>query len=135
MKSIIEMTPQEFIEYLYDTPDSETRQKIKDGFDWFKKNSGKSMADHILKRMKDGVFNEQPTKTNIIDGLEEALFNIDFSRLNGSLAFSIINHVWNMGSGFPKYLTFLNMANEYFTKNYDAEYTEDMIGGMAKYKG
>lgn len=129
------MTPQEFLEHLYDTPEEETRQKIKDGFDWFKEHSGKSIMDHILKRANDGLFNPQPTETNVIDGLEEALFNIDFNRLNGSLAFSVINHVWNMGSGFPRYLEFLEIAKKHFTKTKGASYAKDMIGGMTKYRG
>ena len=130
-----EMTPQEFLEHLYDTPEEEVEQKIKDGFDWFKKHSGKSMTDHLMKRVNDGLFNRQPVETNVVDGLEEAVFNIDFNRLNDSLAFSVINHVWNMGSGFPRYLEFLKMVEKHFAKTKDAAYAKDMICGMTEYRG
>lgn len=143
------MSPKEFIESLYDVEESEVDDKVREIFDWFKEKSGKGIVDGLFERIsimgwvdsqrgKDPDDIEPPEfdikKQHGIEGLEEAVFNAEIDRIEPSILFSLMCHIWHMGPIFPRYNELKDYLIKHFTKTKGKKYANDLFGGM-EYKG
>lgn len=119
------LTPKEFVEYLYDTHESEIDRKLDETLEFFALKSGKSVIDIVYENMGAAVI-----EPNAIEGLEETIFNMDLSRLSLSLLFGLLVSTSHLGSKFPRFKELIEKVEAYLKVAVGAVETKQLLYGL-----